>query len=145
MKMARAPNRAQRDFSAEKMAAAPTGSAASWTGAAALICLRAEKMKAAIRAKKPPMARKAKSMLRRDSPRVATVTTAPAAKTPPVSRTCAPSHGPTVAPRELKAWEKTRRKCELFLEPSSATRGLAATCSRVTPEAMTNRASRMPG
>ncbi|MNQ93954.1 hypothetical protein D3C85_1094430 [compost metagenome] len=103
MKMARAPNRAQRDFSADRIAAAPTGSAASWAGAAALICLRAEKMKAAIRAKKAPMPRKAMSMLRRDSPRVATVTTAPAAKTPPVSRTCAPSHGPTVAPSELKA------------------------------------------
>src|SRR3989344_3207650 len=70
---------------------------------------------------------------------------AAAANTPPVSSTVDPSHGPTVVPSELKNWEKFRRACELLREPSAATSGLAATCSRVTPEPITNRALRTPG
>ena len=80
--MARAPKTAQgedRAFSGD--------TASVVAGAAALIFLRAVKMKTATRAKKEPMPRKAMSMLRSDWVRVAAVTTAPAAKTPPVRRT----------------------------------------------------------
>ncbi len=51
-------------------------------------------------------------MLRSDSVRVASGDHAPAAKTPPVSRTCEPSQGPIVVPSELKACERFRRKWE---------------------------------
>ena len=47
-----------------------------------------------------------------------------------------------MVPSELKNCEKFSRACELLREPSAATSGLAATCSRVTPEAITNRPSR---
>ena len=138
--MAKAPNTAHGDDRAFKGETALCDS-----GAAALIFLRAVKMKTAIRAKKAPIPRKAMSMLRSDWVRVAAVTTAPAAKTPPVSRTCEPSQGPTVVPSELKACDRFRRLEAPLGLPSSATSGLAATCSRVTPEAMTNRAIRTPG
>ncbi|MNN91207.1 hypothetical protein D3C81_2092840 [compost metagenome] len=65
--------------------------------------------------------------------------TASAAKTPPVSRMVEPITGPRVAPSELKAWEKVSRKWAVRGSPRDAERGLAATCNRVTPLAMTNR------
>ncbi|KAK0351203.1 hypothetical protein LTR94_025902 [Friedmanniomyces endolithicus] len=87
--MAQAPKIAQGD---DKAFRGETASVAA--GAAALIFFLAVKMKKATTAKKAPMPRNAMSMLRMDWVRVAAVTTAPAAKTPP---------GPTVVPRELKA------------------------------------------
>ena len=139
--MAAAPNRAHfelKALSGEDISTLDPAAAAS-------IFLRAVKMKTAMSAKKPPMARKAKSMLRRDSARVTSVTTAPAANTPPVSSTDDPRNGPSVVPSELKNWEKLSRACDPVAVPRPATRGLAATCSRVTPEAMTNNASNTPG
>ena len=88
MKMARAPNRAQREVKA--FSGEATSPASSAPAAAALNFLRAVKMKKATTAKKAPSPRKAMSMLRSDSPRVAAVTTAPVAKTPPVSSTVEP-------------------------------------------------------
>ena len=85
-------------------------------------------------------------MLRSDSARVAgSVMMASAAKTPPVNRIGAAISGPRVVPRELKNCEKFSRACELFGLPRAATRGLAPTCSRVTPDAITNRAISTPG
>ncbi len=141
--MATAPKTAHGDFSATNGEAR---SLAVVAGAEALMALRAVKMKTATRAKKAPTARKAKSMLRRDSARVAgSVIRASAANTPPVSRIGAAIAGPSVVPRELKNCEKFRRACEWRGVPRAATSGLAATCRMVTPEAMMNRAISTPG
>ncbi len=49
---------------------------------------------------------------------------------------------PMKAPMELKAWLRLRRKCEPSGLPMAEISGLAATWSRVMPEAATNRPSK---
>ena len=47
-----------------------------------------------------------------------------------------------VVPSELKAWVSVSRDDAVSGFPSTATNGLAATCSSVIPDASTNSASR---
>jgi hypothetical protein len=63
-------------------------------------------------------------------------------KMSPLSRKFAPNHRPQAAPSELKACDRFRRKDAPSGLPIEAISGLAATCSRVTPEAITNRPTR---
>src|ERR1051325_498651 len=50
-----------------------------------------------------------------------------------------------VVPRELMAWVSVKRLDAVSGGPSTATNGLAATCSNVMPAASTNNASKNSG
>ncbi len=66
----------------------------------------------------------------------------PLSNTPPRNMSIDPRYGPITVPRELNAWDRVSRRCDLSGTPSAAARGFAATCSTVIPLAMTNSASK---
>ena len=53
-----------------------------------------------------------------------------------------PTEGASIWPTELNAWARFKRLEARACEPSSVTKGFAATCSMVTPAASTKMAER---